>query len=192
MTSTPWTTRTAYNTITINGLEWIGTAWPQGAAHKPKWENVSGQGTAGATSKFGGLDLCDFKVEFYCWEPEHIEFFDGRVRPMLMIQPETKKPTVHTVDYPELAKLRITQCIVKEIGQLVESTRDGLYAYPVTFGQYRAPKPVQTLKAPGGEGGHNGRGEPNFISRVWADPKGYYAAQLNRQIEEEIAIWRNE
>lgn len=136
-----------YSTIRIDGIEWLGTVeWPKEAESPRDWQKVAGQGTTGATVKYNGDGLAEFSLHFLCWAQVHFDYFDGRMRPLFRRPKEKEKPKALLVEYPELAKLEITRCVVTNVGML-KTLEPGKWAYPVSFLQYRPAKPVQTLKA---------------------------------------------
>lgn len=176
----PLTNPAAYNTIRVGGRLWSSKVIVSGAAALYKWEKIAGQGTDGATSKFGGVELCDVQIKFLCWLPAHFDQFESEFRPLFQTAPKGKKPVALEVDSPELVKLGIRRVVVTKVGMLEAEGSDGLYSYPVDCSQFKPPKPVQVLKAKGADGGPD---DPS----TQLSPKQAMIKELTKLVKEEAA-----
>lgn len=140
----------AYFSCRINGIKLPGKCVFSGANSANQWDVVQGQGTDGASVKGGAKKLDPFSLFDQLWLPEHFDFFDGVIRPMLERRPTGKEqPKALEVEYPELAKLGILRVVKAEIGMLETVDDTGLFQYPIKLQPYVAPKPAPVLKAKG-------------------------------------------
>jgi hypothetical protein len=176
----PITNPGAYNTVRLGGRLWSGKVDVAGAADLAKWEKVAGQGFSGAWSKYGGEELCDLAIKFYCWETKHFDQFESEFRPMFAPPAKGKKPQALLIEHPECTKLKITKVVKTSLGMLEAEGDQGLWFYPVAFQKFGPPKPVQVLKAKGAEGG------PDDPSQQLSKNQAMIQ-ELTKQLKEEAA-----
>lgn len=168
----------AYDAITINGVPFSGVVKIEGAGDPRKWDKVQGQGQTGAAMKFVGDDLSDFTIRFFLWEPKHFDDYDANIKPLLVKPKPKAKPKPLEIDTPILAACDIRRCVVVNPLQLEVTDETGLYCYPVQMSKYKAPKPIQVLKA-GGDG--KGPDKPNRTP----DADDLVIIELTKQLKDE-------
>lgn len=146
----------AYDCFALGGVRWPpiefeGKIDLDGASSPRTWDKVASQGTTGATLKYNGAGLAEFKVKAYLWEPRHFDAFERDLRPMLRRPKEGVKGTAYSWQHPETDKLEIRRVVVSDCSQLRPDGDAGLYYYEISLTEYRPPKPVRVLKVAAGE-----------------------------------------
>lgn len=137
-----------FETVTIGGLTWPGTAEVAGLAFEMGWDAQEASGSSGASLARKGRKLSRFSVRFRMIVDTTlmVDQFDTWYYdwvPMLRACAEGKSPVGLLIEHPDCQALDVQSVVVESIGGVVlEGVGEG--HADVLFLQYAPPKKVST------------------------------------------------
>lgn len=148
MATSPETHPDLYKSVIIGGLASPGTVTFKQCEREHRADNKHPAGATGAVQSTKGPGLVEkFEAEFYLADLEDVDGWDT-FSAMLSASAETPKPKALSIYHPDLARLKITDVIVRAVGIM---QYDGLGGAKVSckFDEYKPVKarPVSTAAA---------------------------------------------
>ena len=165
-----------FETVTIAGVTWSGTAVIAGLHYEMGWTVQEADGENGATVTRKGRVLSKFTIRLdIVRDPslgidQFAEWYDVWV-PLLKSCFVGETPVGLTIEYPDAQALSVDSILIQRIGQLqIDAADPGHAVVDIAAIQYAPAKKVSTKKASGskskgkGSGGNNDPGstyDPN-------------------------------
>lgn len=148
----PWSAPDAWDSITIGLIFWRGKFEIKGADRKYTWNIATGMGFAGAYENFTSQPPAEFSITFYVWAASQWTQFLALIS-QLTYTPTHLPPTSASdspgsalnalnIAHPQLQSNRITQVIVKKIGDLEKEGDDLMFSFTVDFIEFTKQKPI--------------------------------------------------
>jgi len=133
-----------WDTVTVNGTQWPGTAKVSGRGVGRKLDVKSRGGADGARVIDKGYEPGRFDITFSLWTSEHVDAL-GALLPVLNPR-RAGAAAAHTVDvyHPALALAGIGRAVVDSVGILQPGSTVGVWELKVSLVEYRPPTPRPT------------------------------------------------
>lgn len=138
MSTSPYTHPNLYKTLVVGGSPSPGKVTLSGHDREHRWEVRAPKGAEGDLVINHGKATSKFTASFFLADLEDIEAWDDWVRP-LVTSAESQAPKALTVYHPDLARNKITDAVVENVGGIVHDPKNGA-TVTVKFIEYRAKK----------------------------------------------------
>ncbi|NUP11215.1 MAG: hypothetical protein HOW73_34650 [Polyangiaceae bacterium] len=172
----------AYYEARLNAVQMPGKVVVQGLGDPRNWEVVQGQGTEGASLKYTGTGLPEFTMQVQMWTDAQFDFFESNVRPLLKKPQKGQKPKALDFDSPHAVECDCRRVVVKNVSQLETYDESGLEGYTISLQKWAPLKPVQVLKAKGGD-----PNDPSKKPGAPLDGQDLLIMELTKQLKDEAA-----
>lgn len=127
MATSPETHPELYKSLIVGGVASPGTVTLKQCAREHRLANKPPEGATGAVQSSKGPALVEFEAEFYLADLEDVAGWDD-FQATLSASVEAAKPKALSIYHPDLARLKITECVVKSIGILQYDGKGGATA----------------------------------------------------------------
>lgn len=138
MSTSPYTHPELYKTLVVGGSPSPGKVTLTGHDREHRWEIRAPKGAEGDLVINHGKAMAHFTASFFLADLEDIEAWDDWVRP-LSTSAESQSPKALSVYHPDLARNKITDAVVENVGGVSHDPKNGA-TVTIKFIEYRAKK----------------------------------------------------